>query len=172
MFESTTIIDIQFMKKITKHLMPKILRKLVLVIFVLLPLAVLLSLIKHDYDNAISSILLFLVVILAIAYLQIVTGKRTIARIKENTGKEAMRIKTWFDETGMNHENLEMNEKINFKYDVFSRFIETKDYFLLITKAKQLIPVNKKALDADKISECRQLILNKCTSLKEITIKK
>ena len=126
---------------------------------------------------ALSSIKIFLVytIILVIAAfflifsISIFLGKVQITyidSIKEISDKGEFEFRVFFNDNGVNINNLTTSATFEIKYEFFSRLEETPSMYVLFTKCGQYALVFKNCLNDEEINSFKEFIKEKCNNIK------
>jgi len=87
--------------------------------------------------------------------------------VKENTGTEEIVYVVSFDEDNVKIHSPRTGGTVYNKYDLIYRFAETKNMYMLFTKANQPIIVNKATLTKEqKTEEFMRFIKDKCKNVR------
>lgn len=105
------------------------------------------ALIFKSYIN--MAILLVAALLFAAEYAIIIRKniKRNVAQLRETTNMDACNYTTSFSDAGVEVENQATGAQATIAYDNIVRLVETKNLYMLSTKANQLVIVNRTAID-------------------------
>ena len=93
-------------------------------------------------------------------------ANRDMKRIRESYGTDRMEIHTLFFDDEILLHNLASKGEQRFVYSSFTKTSETQDLFLLWTKQKQVVTVQKSGFDGTDINGFRAFIDEKCPNAK------
>jgi len=125
-------------------------------------------------DNPIRTIVFGIVLIALLStafplqnFIQKIHRNKALRKTKEIIGTEEQEMITTFLEDEVKIYSPQKNGTIYLKYNLFKKFVEAKDTYILITKENQFIVVNKDSLtQEDKNEVFLSYIRDKCKNVK------
>lgn len=93
--------------------------------------------------------------------------KSLISRFEESTGNEYIEYNFTFKDDGIEIEHTNSNSKSMMDYDVIVRVFENNTSYMITTKAKQFIIINKKNLDKAKNEKFIDILKTKAKNIKK-----
>jgi len=126
------------------------------------------------FEFRIVAILLAGIFLTAFLIIEILLVPKRVAQVnlqraQESTGTTDLEVLTSFTNDGVKTFNFSTNGTATFNYNNFIRFAETKNMYILFTKASQFVVVNKKTLAQEgKTKEFRQFIRSKLPKIKGV----
>ncbi|MBU3107354.1 YcxB family protein [Clostridium gasigenes] len=165
MFETTGIINDEVLKELKNYLVPS---KLKIFIKIMVIICALLGLISIFISGVLPVIFFLAAGIFIAEYFYAINKfyKTVMHRMEETVGKMETKYKVYFDEVGAIVNNLDTGAKGHMKYNIFVRFVETPNVYVIFTKANQFIIIFKNCLDEGKVNDFKIFIKEKCENLK------
>ena len=165
-FEAIFETNIEVTKDTYNELMWKFIPKVIKIIVPIILLGCVLSAIGGYYE-AITGIIMTIVFILALIYFQKREIKIQLQRQQEREGTPELKLAISFSEDKIKSHNLRAGGAVYVDYDSIAKFVETKNYYVLRTKANQNIIINKAAMIQTQTSEdFIRFLKDKCKNVK------
>lgn len=164
MFEVTGTVNEENLRKIKKHLIGDKQKNIFIVGVVIIALV---GVIIFDMNSIAASVCFITSAVLVVYYFYIINKacKLCVARIEESSGKRENTYKIFLKEHNMLINNLDTKSEVHIKYDVFVKFVEASDLYVMITKNYQFFILNKNCLESEQVDEFEMFIQNKCKNL-------
>ena len=148
-FETQCLMDENLFKDYSRHAWPIWVK--IALIFAIVMAAILLVLELTIWGRDFSTIVLLGVFVYLYTFIYI-RGQRNIVRVnirrlRESTHTNEHFVTTVFNDAGVLVHNHTTGAVITIFYDDLKRFIEGDNYYFIITKARQLVMVNKAVID-------------------------
>lgn len=166
-FETTGEIDKNILKEIKPYFISKK-KKIVFACFLAVFNCVMLIDFIINNDQGRIWFAAILDIILIAEYFIILNTQLKIynKRLKETIGTDSVTYTTSFDEVGVNIKNHATNGSGNIKYSDVNRIVETRNTFMIITKANQFTLVFKECLKDAQKKEIIEFLKDKCKDIK------
>ena len=95
------------------------------------------------------------------------TVKTTLQRIKETTGEDQLELVTSFTDESIKIHYVKSGNDSQLGYDSITRFVDTKDLYILFSKGQQFVLVNKDTLTRENENDdFVRFIKEKCKNVK------
>ncbi len=166
MFETSGRMEQTILVELKRHLLPPKRRTFLWICLALLLLIALLQLFMRSYGGMAFSLcgILFLIILYEIRLNKAV--KLMLQRWEETEGTPAVSYTTSFEPDSVRVRNYASDANTAIRYEVLTRFVETKSVYALFTAARQFAVVFKAGLDAAQRAELIAFLKEKPTRIK------
>jgi len=135
--------------------------------------SVVVSAIWGDFSNAVAFLALIMFFVLLTLFMHKRNIKTLLQRQQENEGTSELNIAVSFLDESIKIHNIHSGGEIYISYDTYVRFEETKNFYVLITKANQFVVVKKEVLTQEgKNEDFIHFLRAKCTKVRKWRIKR
>lgn len=173
MFESSGILNEEIGQEFLKISMSRGYRKFIkiysLVCFLLAVVNIIFLVLSSMKIYLVYAIILIIAAFFLIFAISMFLGKVQITyidSIKEISDKGEFEFKVFFNDNGVNINNLTTSATFEIKYEFFSRLEETTSMYVLFTKCGQYALVFKNCLNDEEINSFKEFIKEKCKNIK------
>lgn len=167
LFETKSIFNEETLKELKKYIMTP--RQKVPIIFLIIVSAFMLmfSIFYLSMGYTAAFAIATLLFILEYFYVMNRNVNTVFRRMQESTNATEYEYTTTFNADALIGVNHTTNAIANILYDNFQRFIETKNYYILFTRADKYVLINREEIDqAGKREDFLAFLKNKCQNVK------
>jgi len=162
-FEVESIVNKDTYNELMWHRIPKSVKILVVIIL----FGCTMSAIGGHYDAAVSGLAMVVIFSLMLLFAHKRNVKITLQRQKEREETSELKLAISFLDEEIKIHNLRAGGAIYVNYDSIARFVETKNLYVLFTKANQFVAVNKTILiQEQKRKDFIRFVKDKCKNVK------
>ena len=166
-FETNTVLDGATLREIKYKLM--IHQRVVILVVVLTSLCLLIISVERSYVTHTTVVAAIALVVFVIEYFFIANRnvKVILKRMRESARESGYRYTTSFTDEGMLIINHTLDSKMTIFYEAIKSVEESKNYFIIHTKAKQFALVNRETIDrAGKREALKTFLHSRCPKLR------
>jgi len=162
-FEMESTVNKDTYHELMWHMIPKTVKIIVAIVL----LGSTISAIGGHYEAAVSGLAMAVIFSVAMLFAHKRGIKTTLQRQKECEGTPELKLAISFLDENIKIHNLRAGGAIYVNYDSMARFVETKNFYALFSKANQFVVVNKTNLiQEQKSKDFIRFLKDKCKNVK------
>ena len=166
-FETSSVVNESALKEIQYHALPARIKAVFGVLFLLCVLSIILGILSHSTSGIAFGIVLFCLSLIEIPIIMRHNVKITLKRMEESVHQREYHYTVSFLNEGIHILNRTSGSSNLLSYNDIANVKTSENFYILISKAGQYIPVNRAAIDsAGKKQALKGFMLSNCLGLK------
>lgn len=164
---NNNILNEEKLNKMKFYLLPKVYMIFIFIATALYLALSLFFLVNKDIKTSLLFIAIAILFLFILKYRIKKMIKTMLDRFEEIKGKREVNYNLRLLQEGIEIEDVQMNSKSIMKYDIINKFIEMDDFYMIMSKAKQFIVIEKKNLNDEDKNVFENIIKTKATNIKK-----